>query len=301
MTTTKNEMQRFTELTVDSVLKRVAEIQATGELVLPQNYVAENAVRAGWLLLQGVVDKNKKPALEVCTKGSVANAFLQMVTKGLSVAKNQGYFVVYGDTLQFDQSYIGDITIAKRSANVKEVNAVTVYKGDEFEYEIDFTTGRKKVTKHGQKIENIVMSNIVGAYAIVSYNDGSFDSEIMTIDQIRESWGMGGSSGNSPAHKKFPDQMCEKTVIARALKIETQSSDDSGLLKDKTGEDLKHEISQNANKKVIDFEEAEIVQPEQLPEANPNNVPPLGTPADAFAPADAVSNNGQIFPNEPSF
>jgi len=269
MTTTTNNAQvataksnKFTEATVNSVLTRISEIQATGEIVLPADYVPENAVRAAWLMLPGVVDRSGNPALEVCTKESICNAFLDMVTSGLSVTKKQGYFVVYGNKLQFDQSYIGDITIAKRVANVKEVNAVTVYKDDVFEYQVDFTTGRKKVTKHEQKLVNIDASKIVGAYAIVTYNDGSTDSEIMTIDQIKTSWSMGGAKGNSPAHQKFPDQMCEKTVISRALKIETSSSSDKGLLSDKADIEVKHEIKTKANKQPIDFEEAEVVEEE---------------------------------------
>jgi recombination protein RecT len=259
----EKKTNKFTEATVNSVLTRIAEIQATGEIVLPADYVPENAVRSAWLLLQGVTDRNNKPALEVCTKESIANAFLDMVTSGLSVAKKQGYFVVYGDKLQFDQSYIGDIAIAKRVAGVKEVNAVTVYKDDVFEYQVDFTTGRKKVTKHEQKLANIDLSKIIGAYAIVSYVDGSSDCEIMTIDQIKTSWSMGGSKGNSPAHNKFADQMCEKTVIARALKIETSSSNDSALVKDKTEINVAHEVKTSANKESLDFskfEEAEVVE-----------------------------------------
>ena len=265
----EKKTNKFTEATVSSVLSRIAEIQATGEIVLPSDYVPENAVRAAWLVLQGVVDRSGNPALEVCTKESIANSFLDMVTSGLSVSKKQGYFVVYGNKLQFDQSYIGDIAIAKRVANVKEVNAVTIYKDDIFEYQVDFATGRKKVTKHEQKLQNIDLTKIVGAYAIVTYNDGSSDSEIMTIDQIKTSWSMGGAKGNSPAHNKFTDQMCEKTVIARSLKIETSSSSDKGLMSDKTDIEVKQEIKSKANKQSLDFdndnvEDAVVVEPEVI-------------------------------------
>lgn len=264
--TQNSAVKKFTQATLDNVLSRISSIQATGELVLPANYIPENAVRAAWLILQDTVDRNNRPALEVCSPHSIANAFMDMVTSGLSVAKNQGYFVVYGDKLQFDQSYIGDIAVAKRVANVKEVNAVTVYKDDVFEYEVDASTGRKKVIKHDQKLTNIDMNKIVGAYAIVSYNDGSTDTEIMTLGQIQTSWGMGGSKGNSPAHKNFPDQMAEKTVISRALKIETGSSDDSSVVGNREGDkvksDVKQEMKERANTKSVVFEDAEIVDEE---------------------------------------
>src|SRR5690606_9314003 len=93
-----------------------------------------------------------------------------------------------------------------------------------------------------------------------------------TLGQIHTSWQMGGSKGNSPAHKNFPDQMAEKTVIARALKIATGSSDDSTIVanreSDKVSADVKQEMKEKANTKVVDFEEAEIVD-ESTGEVNP--------------------------------
>jgi recombination protein RecT len=278
-------VKRFEEGTVDSILKRVSDFQSTGDLVLPQNYIAENAVRAAWLVLQETVDLNKKPALEVCTRESIANAFLEMVTKGLSVVKKQCYFVVYGNKLELEDSYIGKITMAKRDANVKEVNPVTVYKKDVFKYSIDHTTGRKKVDQHEQLLANIIPEEIVGAYAIVTYNDGTYDTEIMTMGQIQKAWAQGGSKGGSPAHKNFPDQMAEKTVIGRALKIEVGSSDDSSIIRPDAGEaNVNHQIKEKANKKEITFEDAEII----------DEAKPAIKPSEEFEKEAATESNGQI-------
>lgn len=256
-------VKKFTEATIEKVLLRVAEIQATGDLVLPANYIPENAVRSAWLNLLEVKDRNEKPALDVCTPGSVSNAFLDMVTQGLSISKGQGSFIVYGNVLQFDRSYVGDILIAKRTAGVKDVNAVTVYEDDDFVYGIDNNSGRKKVIKHDQKLANIKMDKIVGVYAVVLYHDGTTDTEIMTMAQVRAAWEMGPMKGKSKAHLNFPDQMAEKTAIGRVLKIEIGSSDDSTLLQgrqtDKVSADVKHEIKEKAHTKVAVFEDAEIV------------------------------------------
>ncbi len=255
---------KFQEGTVDSILKKVSSFQESGELVLPPNYIPENAVRAAWLVLQETTDRNDRPALEVCTKESIATAFLEMVTKGLSVVKKQCYFVVYGNKLVLEDSYIGKITIAKRDANVKEVNGVTVYEGDEFEYEVDAASGRKKVLRHKQSLGNINIDKILGAYAIVTYNDGTTDCEIMSLSQIQKAWAQGGSKGNSPAHKNFADQMAEKTVINRALKIEVGSADDSAIKPriDGAAENVRQEIKHSANAKDFDFDDAEILEDE---------------------------------------
>jgi len=290
----------FEEGTVEAILKRVNEFQSTGDLVLPTSYIAENAVRAAWLVLQQTVDKNNAPALSVCSKESIANAFLEMVTKGLSVVKNQGYFIVYGTKLEFEESYIGTIAIAKRDADVKEVNAVTVYEGDEFDYEINEDTGRKKVLKHVQKLQNIKIDKIVGAYAIVNYNDGTKATEIMTLDQIKKSWEMGGSKGNSPAHKNFPDQMANKTVISRALKIINGSADDSALIRNYQDQSdvVKEQIAAKANKKELKFDDAQILPDDPAPANNVINISDPDPAQNNAAPAANLSEIGRTLNEE---
>lgn len=72
--------------------------------------------------------------------------------------------------------------------------------------------------------------------------------------------------GNSPAHKNFPDQMACKTVINRACKLLIRASDDAVLYnkeddepKDYADEDTKHEIKEKANKTLLVFDEATVV------------------------------------------
>jgi len=276
MSTQTTAPQKFNENTVDSVLSKINSFITTGDLKMPANYSVENAVRSAWLFLQETKDRNGKFALEVCTRESIATAFLEMVLKGLSVVKKQGYFIVYGNKLQFDESYFGTITIAKRDAGVTEPNANIIYKGDEFEYGIDTETGRKKIIKHIQKLENINPQNIAGAYAIVNYQDGTSDVEIMTLQQIQQSWRQGATKGESPAHKNFPDQMAMKTVISRALKIKISSADDSELMREPQNAveaEVKQEIATNANKKTLPapskaIEEAKVISID-IPEAKP--------------------------------
>lgn len=277
-------LKKFEEKTVESVLARINDFLSTGDIVLPANYIPENAVRSAWLVLQDVVDRNSKPALEVCTRQSIANAFLEMVIKGLSVVKKQAYFVVYGDELSLDESYFGAITMAKRDANVKEPQAVIIYEGDEFQYEI-LENGRKKVIKHQQSFQNINNDKILGAYAVVTFNDGTTNTEIMTLAQIKKSWEMGGSKGNSPAHKNFPDQMCAKTVISRGLKLVTNSSDDAALYRDTdhVAVAVKQEIKKNANKTSMSFDdEAQIIDPKQI--AEPKTEQPVTSEIQASDP-----------------
>lgn len=218
----------------DQVLAKIEQFQQDGGLRLPANYSVENHMKSAWLVLQATTDRNGKRALDVCTKGSIANALFDMVLQGLSVSKKQGYFIVYGNTLEFQRSYFGTMALAKRAGGIKgEPVANVIYEGDEFIYMIDPKTGRKSIIKHEQKLENIDNSKIVGAYAIVTYADDTTEVTIMSMAQIRAAWNQGATKGNSPAHKNFTDEMAKKTVIGRACKAVINSSDDAWLYEGK--------------------------------------------------------------------
>lgn len=214
----------------EQVLTRIEEFQKTGGMVLPKDYSVENHMKSAWLILQATTDRSGQPALSVCTKESIANALLDMVLQGLAVSKKQGYFIVYGNKLEFQRSYFGTIALAKRTSGIKtEPVANVIYEGDEFVYSIDPKTARISIVKHEQKIDNIDNSKIKGAYALVTLADGSTQVTIMSMAQIRAAWGQGATKGGSPAHKNFAEEMAKKTVIGRACKAIINSSDDAWL------------------------------------------------------------------------
>ena len=215
----------------DKVMIKVNQLQDTGGLNIPKNYSTENALKGAWLYLQSVIDRDKKPVLEVCTKDSIANALFEMVIDGLSVVKKQCYFIAYKDKLECQKSYFGNLALAKRACAVKEVNGAVIYEGDRkgFKYEVDLTTGRKTLISHDPNFDSIDNNKIAGAYAIVIYEDGTNNMEIMSMKDIRTAWNQGAAKGNSPAHKNFPDQMAIKTVMNRSVKIALASSDDKHL------------------------------------------------------------------------
>ena len=225
------------ENVAEHVLAQVSSYQNDGSLTLPNNYSVENHLKSAWLILQSVKDRNNQPALQICTRDSVANALLDMVLQGLSVSKNQGYFIVYGNILEFHRSYFGTVALAKRVGGiVKHPVANIIYEGDEFVYEFNTDTAETRIIKHDQKIDNIDNSKIKAAYALIKLPNGDTHVELMSMQQIRAAWNQGPTKGQSPAHKNFPDEMAKKTVISRACKMIINSSDDAWLYEDKKDE-----------------------------------------------------------------
>lgn len=253
----------------DKVLNRIKDLEAQGNISFPKSYSYSNALKSAYLMLSEATDKNGKPVLEVCSQASVINALLDMTIQGLSPAKKQCYFIPYGGKLQLSKSHLGNIAATKRLKGVKDVFANVIYEDDDFEYQFDLEIGVKKITKHEQKIENISLNKIKGAYAIVIREDAPNYVEVMTIEQIRNAWNQGYAKGNSGAHKNFTDEMAKKTVINRACKNFVCTSDDSDLLIDSinrtneyepediietTKTEVKEEIKEEANKEFVDVE-----------------------------------------------
>lgn len=253
------------------VLAKIETFQKSGELTLPKDYNPENALKSAYILLSDP----KNDILSKCSKESVAEALLKMVVYGVSPIKKQCYFIPYGDKLECSISYAGNIVTAKRYGKLKSIKANAIFEGDEFEFEVDAVTGRRKVVKHKQTLESVGSNKVKGAYAVYELTDGTIDVEVMSIAQIQAAWGQGGSKGNSPAHRNFMDQMACKTVINRACKLLISSSDDSVLYDpleddkviDVTDANVQHEIKTEANKEPLTFdtskiEDAEVVDAE---------------------------------------
>jgi len=262
--TPETTVKKFEPPMVEKVLTKVNSLKEIGGIALPPDYSAENALRSAWLILQDMKDKANLPVLKTCTSDSIANALFNMVVQGLNPVKRQCSFIVYSDKLTMQREYAGSIALARRYSSMKNIYAGVIYKGDVFEYAIDTTTGMKKITAHAQRMENLDDAKIMGAYAVVTFEDGGVNTEIMTMAQIQKSWEQGPTKGKSPAHTNFPGEMAKKTVINRACKLLIAASDDSVLME--PGEDgrisrVKAEIEAGANQgNVIDIPDDEPLQ-----------------------------------------
>lgn len=224
MTNQSSQMTVKQKDIIDRVSTRIGQLQDEG-LALPKDYNPQNALKAAWLKLQQTKDRSGRPALQVCHPASIANALLDMVTQGLSPAKTQCYFIVYGNELQLQRSYFGTIAAVKRLSSVKDIDAQVVHQGDEFAIGAD-ELGRIKVTKFVPKFENLDKP-IKGAFAFIELADGRVDYTVMTQKQIQTSW---GQSRQHNVQQKFGDEMAKRTVINRAAKMYINTSDDSDLL-----------------------------------------------------------------------
>lgn len=260
---------------VDGLVEQLQEKQKFG-LTFPADYNYQNELMGAYLILKETIDSNKKPVLTSCSQVSIANTLMDMVTLGVSMQKKQCYPVAYGGKLQCQISVYGNTCIARRYG-MKSIDAMCIYEGDEFTYHIE--NARIVIDNHKQDFMNIDTAKIVGAYAIVTMEDGEQYVELMNMNMIKNAWkqGFGYKENGSGTHQKFTDQMAMKTVKNRALKyiirtygtqLVNDSFDNTEAAEnaDKVAEDAQHEIHENANSDefVVDdvVENPEVIQEE---------------------------------------
>lgn len=255
---------------IDGLSSQLKEKEQYG-LSFPSDYNPTNALMGAYLIMKETTDKNGKCILETCSQASIANSLMDMATLGLNASKKQGYFIAYGGKCQFQKSYFGNITLARRNG-MRKINAEIIYDGDTFKYHIE--NGMKIIDEHTQDFMNIDVDKIKGAYAVATMDDGSTIVEVMNINQLKKAWNqrMGGLKEDaSSTHTKFRDQMAKKTVINRLCKMIANTSTDGNISEisdrldeienvDMVSEDVSYEVDKNAN--AVDFEEAEAVDAE---------------------------------------
>ena len=205
-----NEQLQLKSKVGEQVISRINALCEAG-FTMPKDFSYVNAIKMSMLKLQDVKDRNGKPALEVCTPNSIQTALFKMVTKGLNAALSQGYSIVRGDQLCFDESYFGKILMVKRIYPDFEAVPMVIREGDVFEYGIRPENGKKYVIKHEQQLENIDKP-FVGAYMYLPNGE----LYVMTKKQIMTAWSKSANKSLT-THKEFDEKMIGKTIINSGL------------------------------------------------------------------------------------
>ncbi|MCG0892489.1 recombination protein RecT [Lactiplantibacillus plantarum] len=206
---------------VTMVNNNIEDMKNNEGLSLPPDYSVGNALNSAYLILS---DTTKgQPLLDKCDQGSVIKALMNMAIQGLSPAKNQCYFIPYGNQLVMQRSYFGSISVVKRLSNVKDIQAQVVHKDDTFK--IGGENGVLVVKEFEPSFENLDKP-IIGAFAWIEDIDGNRTYTVMTKKDIDTSW---SHAKTKKVQNEFPEEMAKRTVINRAAKFYINSSSDNDL------------------------------------------------------------------------
>ena len=210
----------------DAVLGKIKTMTEGGDLALPPGYNAGTALKQAFLKIRETVDKNKKPALEVCTTDSISRALLGMCVQGLDPSKAQCYFIVHGNSLDLFRSYFGTQSALRRAVpSVYKIVADLAHEGDEFEWDTN-QYGERYITRITTDPMKNASRPITFGYCNIYNREGELlGSTTMTWTQIQTSWKKTRSGGDT--QKEFPEEMAKRTLIQRACKHILNSSIES--------------------------------------------------------------------------
>lgn len=227
---------------VTMVNNNIEDMKNNEGLSLPPDYSVGNALNSAYLILS---DTSKgQPLLDKCDQGSVIKALMNMAIQGLSPAKNQCYFIPYGNQLVMQRSYFGSISVVKRLSNVKDIQAQVVHKDDTFK--IGGENGALVVKEFEPSFENLDKP-IIGAFAWIEDIDGNRTYTVMTKKDIDTSW---GHAKTKKVQNEFPEEMAKRTVINRAAKFYINSSSDNDLFVQAVNETTSNEYENDDRKDV---------------------------------------------------
>ena len=224
----------------DVALRMVNGYVNNGQLVLPSNYSVENAMKGAYLKILQTVDSQKRPALQVCTKESIAQSLMQTAVMGLNPLKDQVYYIVYGDKLTAMPSYFGRITALKRIDGVEDINAQVIYENDTFDYEIR-TDGSIFNIVHKQKLENIDDTKIIGGYCVITYKGKEY-GVVATSKQIQQNWNM---SKTNKEKANFKSEFVKRTMVSKGIKWFINTRDDEDIVIQTLIDTTKEEYNDN--------------------------------------------------------
>ncbi|HFH7101399.1 TPA: recombinase RecT [Streptococcus agalactiae] len=221
-----------------NVATRINQMKDSDGLMIAPKYSVSNALSSAYYALKNGNLLNKD-------QDSIYNALLDMVTQGLSPAKNQCYFAPYGNAVKLTRSYFGTMKVVKQLPEVKDIYAEVIYKGDEFK--IKNENGRKVFVSHDTDWMN-ADNEIVGAYCIIEKEDSEKILTVMTKKEIDKSW---SKAKTKNVQNDFPQEMAKRTVINRAAKQFFNTSDDNDLFVDAVNRTTENEYDNDRQVKDI--------------------------------------------------
>jgi len=154
--------------------------------------------------------------IEKMNSKSVARTLLKGAFLGLDFFNKECYAIPYGNGLQFQTDYKGEIKLAKKYSirPIADIYAKLVRVGDKFQ----------EVIYHGKpsiNFEPLPFNNneVIGAFAVCIYKDGNMIYETMSKDEIEQVRITYSKQPDGKAWKHSWGEMAKKTVIRRLTKL----------------------------------------------------------------------------------
>ena len=208
---------------------------------------------------------NEKPELKAINKTDLLMGLLKGAYLGLDFMNKECYLIPYSGTVQFQTDYKGECKFVKRYSirKIRDIYAKVVREGDSFE---EAVIDSVPVINFRPKPFN--SADIVGAFAVVLYEDGGMDYETMSVKDIQSVRNNYSKASQSKAWKYSFDEMAKKTVLRRLCKhIETdfETAEARSAWDEGSGMNFVHADKGNPEEVVDAFADAPTSSFEEIP------------------------------------
>ena len=165
---------------------------------------------------------NQTPKLNQCSPQSVLSCLMKCSALGLEPSAVDGLGRAYilpffnKNTGSYEATFLigykGEIDLARRSGQIKDISARVVREGDEFEYEYGLT----ECLRHVPSTEPVDGRPVTHVYMVAHFKDGGHYMDIMSREEVEEVRKRSKSPNNGPWKSDWC-AMARKTVIRRAF------------------------------------------------------------------------------------
>ena len=157
--------------------------------------------------------------LSHCTIASLQTAIINAAETGLDFtpAKKHAYLVPFKDKAVFMPGYLGLVDLARRTGQIKDIDAHIVYENEYKEGLFNIEYGMAPKLFHKPMIVG-ERGKPIGVYAVATFNDGTMKPLYMSaeeVEKIRQS----SKAKDSGPWKDWPEEMWKKCPIRRLTKL----------------------------------------------------------------------------------
>lgn len=196
----------------EALMKQIAEKVGA----MPEGFNKDRFILNCITLIRDMLkDKKKRENMDGISADSIALCMIKGAFLGLDFLSGECYAIPYNKEMNFQTDYKGEIKICKKHSiqPIKDIFAKIVREGDLYDEGVE--DGKQKLVFKPLPFNN---GKIIGAFAIVTYTDGSMLYESMSaaeIEGVRQNY---SKAKDSDAWKKSSGEMYRKTVIRRLSK-----------------------------------------------------------------------------------
>lgn len=173
-------------------------------------------------------DSRKRENLMTVDINSIVLCMIKGAYLGLDFLNGECYVIPYKGEMKFQTDYKGEIKVCKRFSGdpIKDIYAKVVREGDEYNEGVE-----KGVQVLNFKPVPFSNKQIIGAFAVVVYADGTIKYDSMSKEEIEHTKTTYSKAANSQAWRDSFGEMCKKTVIRRLSKLVDLNLDKVEMIK----------------------------------------------------------------------